>query len=301
MELVAYGGWRCARLTAGTLEALVTLDVGPRVIRFGEIGGPNEFYENPKHAGLTGGDVYRGYGGHRLWVAPECSSITYEPDNQPVSHERRDGWHWFTTPLGPTGLERCIGIRPEPDYPRFRLRHIVTNRRDEPIEIAAWALSVMRAGGTCVFPQQEFREHSEALLPARSMAVWHYTNMADERWTWGEQVVRLRQIESAETPQKVGAMVHQGCAAYSNEENIFFKRFAADPDARYPDLGCNFETFTRHDMLEVETLGPLVTLQPGESTIHDETWFLELGVILPDDDQECAEWLSRMASSHPLH
>ena len=33
-----------------------------------------------------------------------------------------------------------------------------------------------------------------------------------------------------------------------------------DAAATYPDLGCNFETFTNEEILEIESLGPLVTL-----------------------------------------
>ncbi len=60
MELVAYGGWnRCARIVAGNTEAIVTLEVGPRIIRYGLIGGPNELVEYSKDMGKTGGDEYR--------------------------------------------------------------------------------------------------------------------------------------------------------------------------------------------------------------------------------------------------
>ena len=44
--------------------------------------------------------------------------------------------------------------------------------------------------------------------------------------------------------------------------------------AHYPDGGCNFETFTNQDMLEMESLGPIVTLEPGKSVEHTEVWDL---------------------------
>ncbi len=40
----------------------------------------------------------------------------------------------------------------------------------------------------------------------------------------------------------------------------------------YPDRGCNFELYTDPNILEVETLGPLTMLSPGEKTEHVETW-----------------------------
>jgi hypothetical protein len=44
--------------------------------------------------------------------------------------------------------------------------------------------------------------------------------------------------------------------------------------AKYPDSGCNFEVFTDEDSLELETLGPLRNLEPGETAEHIERWWL---------------------------
>ena len=46
MEMVSYGGWKNnVRLANKKIEMIVTLDVGPRVIRFGRPGGKNLFKE----------------------------------------------------------------------------------------------------------------------------------------------------------------------------------------------------------------------------------------------------------------
>jgi hypothetical protein len=300
MDVVPYGGWsRCARLIAGDLEAIVTLEVGPRVIRFGRIGGPNEFVEYARHAGHTGGESYKSYGGHRLWTAPEAAERTYEPDNDPVDVLELEGGYEFATPLGPTGLRRTIRIFPEAAFPRFRVEHEVRNDGSASVTIAPWALSVMAPGGECLFPQAPYVEHAEALLPARPMVMWHYTEMQDPRWTWGNRVVRLRQ-DPERGSMKVGALIQQGYAAYANHGNVFFKRFPFEAGAEYPDFGCNFETFTRADMLEVESLGPLKTLAPGQSVLHSEAWYLLVGVTPPADDLACGEWLNEISSSRPL-
>ena len=55
----------------------------------------------------------------------------------------------------------------------------------------------------------------------------------------------------------------------------------------YPDLGCSFETFTNADFLELETLGPLATLEPGASLTHTERWAAHRGVQIGQwDDRE---------------
>ena len=87
MEIIAYGGWeKCIRLSNGKIELIITLEVGPRIIRFGFVDGENIFYEDSNQMGKTLGDVFRLYGGHRLWVSPEIPGFTDYPDNFPVEY-----------------------------------------------------------------------------------------------------------------------------------------------------------------------------------------------------------------------
>jgi hypothetical protein len=58
VEKVPYGGWQnCYKVNNGVVELVATADVGPRFIRFGFVGGENEFAEIPEQLGLTGSDV----------------------------------------------------------------------------------------------------------------------------------------------------------------------------------------------------------------------------------------------------
>jgi len=60
MESISYGGWaHCARIVSGNVEAIVTLDVGPRIIRLGVINGRNELHEDTAEMGKTGSKEYR--------------------------------------------------------------------------------------------------------------------------------------------------------------------------------------------------------------------------------------------------
>jgi hypothetical protein len=52
------------------------------------------------------------------------------------------------------------------------------------------------------------------------------------------------------------------------------KRFEFDPNACYPDYGCNNEVYVNRNLLEIETLGPFSKLPDGGSAEHTEHWFL---------------------------
>lgn len=276
-EEVPFGGWaRAARLTNGVVDLVATLDVGPRIVHFAFVGETSPLGILERQAGLTGGDQWRMYGGHRLWHAPEVAPRTYVPDNSRVRH----AWDGSTLQLEPafettTGIAKRTEVTLDPDRAVARVRHRLTNDGAWPIELAPWALTAMRQGGRAIFPRDPHRPHdASTLLPVSTMAMWAYSNMADPRWTWGEKFVQLRQDPRATGPTKFGYANRQGWAAYAVNGVVFVHRFAHVDGARYPDLGCNCESFTNGETLELESLGPLTTLRPGQYAEHEEEWLL---------------------------
>lgn len=286
---VSYGGWEnCIRLSDGKTEIVATTDVGPRIIRYARVGGPNVFKEYAGQMGKTGGKDWRIYGGHRLWHAPEAKPRTYALDNSPVEAKWRDGVLKLVQPV-----EKTTGIQKEIEISfatggEIWLTHRLTNCNHWDVEFAPWCLTVMAPGGRAIFPNEKFIPHTEYLLPARPLVMWHYTNMADPRWIWGTKYFQLRQNPAMPAPQKVGFMNTKGWAAYALGEDLFIKRCGCDLNARYADLGCNVETFTNEDMLEVETLGPLTKLAPGDSVDHVEIWTLNK-VAVGESEAEIAK------------
>lgn len=279
-ERVNYGGWpNCIRLTNGRIELIVTTDVGPRVIRFGFVGGQNLLHEVPEDRGKTGGAEWRPFGGHRLWHAPEQMPRTYAPDNDPVQYAWDGRTLVLTQPTeGSTGIAKQIEITLSPDDNHVKLVHRLVNKNLWDIEAAPWCLTVMAPNGRAIIPQEPYRPHSEYLLPARPLVLWHYTDMRDPRWIWGSRYLQVRQDPAVPKDdrgkQKVGLLNKQGWMAYTLGGEVFLKRYRYEPNATYPDYGCNTEVFTNADMLEMETLGPLSKIAAGGSVEHVEHWFL---------------------------
>ncbi|HEY6057510.1 MAG TPA: hypothetical protein VIV06_05720 [Candidatus Limnocylindrales bacterium] len=299
IESVEFGGWpNCLRVANERIEIVATTDVGPRIIRCGFVGGQNLFKVFEAEAGLTGGDAWRSYGGHRFWHAPEVFPRTYAPDNVPIGHT----WHGHALTLTAAepanGLEKQVRVSLHAVDPCIRIEHRLTNRGRWTVELAPWALSVMAAGGRAVYPQEDYLPHPEVLVPARPLVLWHFADMSDPRWTWGRRYVQLRQDPSATTKQKIGLLNTKGWAAYLLNGDVFIKRYRFDPDATYPDFGCNTETYTDSEMLEVETLGPLTRLDPGASVDHVETWMLartDCGVDEDDIDAKLLPLVEQVA------
>ena len=124
------------------------------------------------------------------------------------------------------------------------------------------------------------------------MTLWPFTDMTDPRWSWGKRFIRLRQADAG--PTKIGLTHRERWIAYHRADSLFVKTIEFREGAVYPDFGCNFETFTNEQMLEVEALGPLIEVAPGQSTEHVEQWHLFNGVAAPaaDNEDAIADWIS---------
>lgn len=291
IEKIAYGGWEnCYRISNGRIELVATSDVGPRIIRLGFVGGENEFSESKSDLGKVGGNQWRGYGGHRLWAAPEATPRTYYPDN--VRLEAKVDGNTLTLTAPPeldssfkvnTGVQKEMQIAMHPDG-RVTVVHRITNTNLWPVELAAWAISVMSRGGRAIIPAPDPTPHPQALLPVRPMAVWSYTNLADSRLLWGKRYIVVKQDPSRGEPLKLGVGNEKGWVAYARSGHLFVKVYNYAEGARYPDFGSNTEVWTNSQILEVETLGPLTTLAPKKTVEHVENWFLFDGVAVTDEE-----------------
>lgn len=276
----------CLRLSNGTVEVVLPTSVGPRVLRYGFVGGDNLLGEVPDQSAETDLGTWKPYGGHRLWTAPEHMPRSYSPDNDPVEVAVKGATVVLTQPIEPrTGIQKMVTVTLAPTGTQLTVGHRLVNRGLWPIEVAPWALTIMNTGGTVIVPQEPFARHADALLPVRAVALWAYTDLSDPRWRLGPRFVRLRTDAARETPQKIGIANRQGWAAYHRNDLLFVKRYDWDDTARYADFGVNTEAFTAGAFIELETLGALVTIEPGASASHEERWFLFRDVGQPVDDE----------------
>jgi hypothetical protein len=293
-----YSGWpNCLRLYNSEIELVIATEIGLRILHFGFIGGRNLFYLSPEELGKTGGDDWRNYGGHRLTHAPESLPGTYCPDNEPVIFYFDTQTLKITQALeGFTGLVKEMEIDLSADQNQVRVLHRIINKNLKPVLISAWAISCLEAEGRAIIPQEPYGAGNDFLLPARSMALWSYTDMKDPGWIWGRKYIQADPGKSAGAGQKIGVLNKQGWSAYTLEENMFIKIFPFDPTVTYPDYGCNNEIYFNDRFLEMETLGPLVKIAPEGKTEHIEYWLLHKGNIDHTDESIDQELLQKVST-----
>lgn len=268
-----YAGWnRCLFMENDTVQLVITLEVGPRILRYALKGGDNMFCELPDHIGRTGDPAWVSYGGHRLWTAPERLPRSYPADNHPVAYTV-DGNTVTVTPPAEVenGVQKQMSITLGESGSDVTVTHRVTNLGRWPIELAAWGITVTDKGGLEVIPEPS---DPNALLPNRKLALWPYSKMNDPRVYFGERYITVRQDPTIAPPFKLGVDARDGYAAIFNHGCVFIKRFESRAGADYPDFGVVFESYVCGDMLECETLSPLTVLDEGETVTHTETWAL---------------------------
>jgi hypothetical protein len=279
VDKIPYGGWKNnVRVSNGELELVLTGEVGPRVIRLGFAGQRNLFAEMKGQMGGTNEKEWMIRGGHRLWIAPEAKPLTYELDNAPVQIRAIRNGVKTVQATGPlSGVQKTMEFTMAPRRNEVKVVHTLTNRSRKPVTLSPWALTVMAPHGMAIIPLPEKIPHTKRLTHNQEWSLWGYTDFTDGRWTIGSRYLFFRQ-DPKKGPNKLGVAHREGWVAYQLDQFLFVKCFAYLDGAKYPDGGVNFETFSNEEMLEVETLGPLVTLQPGRSVRHEELWSLYKGL-----------------------
>lgn len=276
-KIAPHAGWdRNLHFANEHLELVATLDVGPRILHLSTPGGQNVFKTYTHELGGRGETEWMIRGGHRFWIAPEDLERTYHRDNHPVEHTQNLATGEVvieSTQEAGGRIQKTLGITVAPDAPRVTVRHTARNIDSVPLEFSVWALSVMAPGGIEIIPQPPLGEHPRDLLPNRSMILWPYTDLSDPRWRIGRDFFTLSQRPGL-PPAKIGLAHRMRWVAYALGHSLFVKTFEYLEGEIYPDGGCNFETFTNSDMLEIESLAPLKTLAPGEEFTHIEHWSL---------------------------
>ena len=283
IEKIQYRGWpNCYRISNGEADLIITTDVGPRIVRYGLVGGQNLFKEFDEQLGHSGESTWQARGGHRLWMAPEDPVLTYALDNVPIKFEQKGETVVLTGNIEKeTGLQKQIVVKLEPTGTSVEILHRITNRGKQAREFAPWSLTMMAPGGTGVVAFPPRGKHPDILLPTNPLVMWAFTDFSDPRWKFTKKYLILRQDPKIAAPQKTGLFNRNTVAAYLLGSDLFIKRSVATDARKQPDFGCSYETFTNNEFLEMETLGVLGRVAPGQSVEHVEHWSLHKGIKIP--------------------
>lgn len=272
-----FAGHEAIQVEAGRIRLVATTSVGPRVLGLLTEDGHNHFAELPDMTlDCPGSGVIHLRGGSRLWAAPEDPRFTYRPDDDPVGVEEiGDGVRLVTRPDPVSETSREVDIRvtgPE----RFAFDYRVFNRGQHPQRLAAWAITMMKPLGRAFLPLLT-REFDEGGFQAqRNIVLWAYSRNDDARYVLHDGALEVRSAVMADgpldVPFKVGTTLRRGWVAHYRDGMLLVKHAGHDEAREYADMGASGQLYSHGDFTELETLGPLTDLEPGDAAEHHEDW-----------------------------
>jgi len=295
IEKISYSNYgNCVRLSNGIIEAVITLDCGPRIIRFSFIGKDNFMFEDINRDVSVNGEVVEAvfgkgsewfiYGGHRMWLSPEDMPLSYYPDNeQVICNEIKNGVDLIAPVQRVNEVQFRFEITMKTEKTNLEIKHYVTNTGNNTRNNAIWGLTVLGKGGLEVIPQPLY---DTGLLANRVISLWPYSDMSDERVYFGKKYITLKQDKNISSAFKFGINNIRNWAAYFNHDSMFIKKYHCNPEGKYPDYGTSFETYTNKHFLEMESLGELTDITPGSTLFHSEEWELVDNIKRPNEKDE---------------
>ncbi|MCX6361989.1 MAG: DUF4380 domain-containing protein [Armatimonadetes bacterium] len=272
----------CFRISNGEVSLVVAPSIG-RIVFYGPAAGPNLLWEQASLRGKTvtlaqGRKEWTNFGGDKLWPAPQ-SKWNWPPDPSldGIGHTAtalKGGSVRLTSAASPVSgirFERVITMNAADGS--VAIRNTMLNTSDQDVEWSVWEVAQVAEPRWCEMPVVV-----SAGLPKGWTAIGPNVpqpGYLDVR----SGTVRLRRNPAKAA--KIGGWSPSGLVRARIGAWDLTLRAKIEADGGYPDGGCPQEVFSSPDPLkymELELLGPVRLLQPGDSQTLTTTWSLRRAV-----------------------
>lgn len=266
-------------LELGPYRLSVATGFGPRVLGVRLGAGPEMFANlSPEVViDLPDSGIYTFRGGHRLWASPEVPGVTYAPDDEPCRVVSEEDRVEISGPIDRAGLTKSIAVHLAGD--RLVVDHTLGNAGSARREVAPWAITQLRLGGLALVPTGS--PVPDGPQASHSLVLWPYTDLSDPRLSWRQEALL---VEAKAGPAlKVGVGPAPSRLGYLIDGHVFIKELPPAGPGVYPDRGAAAQIYLNEAFCELESVGPISTLEPGSSISHREVW-----VVKTCDDVDAA-------------
>lgn len=250
----------------GAYQLEFATEFGPRITSFRLAAGREQFARLGPESGIEhDGGRYEFRGGHRLWAAPEVPSITYAADDHRCEISDERGALSVVAPPDSAGLTK--ELRVSEDGNGIVVEHRMTKTDGSAIDVAAWAITQFRLGGTAILP---FEARDTGALANRNLVLWPYTSIEDRRLTLSDEAIEIEAI--GERPLKVGMGPAPRKLGYYQDGTVFIKEIESAEERNVPDFGAAGQVYVGQGFCELESVGELSDLSDGGEALIRERW-----------------------------
>lgn len=297
-----YRGWAGAyRLSNGTVDAVVVPQIG-RVMAFHFTGRPetSPFFNNKLWLGKAAPPTpdprnpktfpteWHNYGGDKLWPSPQSDWPKRQPvgwppdptiDTGPYTVKRLRNGLRLVGPVSPFfGVRVIRDITLRPGAARVFLQDTFTRPRRATgkltgFPIGIWSITQVRGDATVYLPLN-LKGH----FPGVGLVSLTDKPGVPPNAKTHDDLLAVTRPSNVST--KIGVDNSAGWMACAfGGDLLFSEHFTRLPRATYPDKNTNAQVYTNGDdtqaYIEMEVLGPLVSLNPGWQITRAMSWQLQ--------------------------
>lgn len=271
---ISYAGWKnCIQISNTVFEAILTTDVGPRIVRYAETGGPNMLWLNEYTAGQTEETkTWRSYGGHSFDLLIDGQPFL-PPENSPVTYDlTQDSIIFHTIQYGIVSKDISVRMCRRGG---LEIIHKITNTSDKVLNISINGNTLLRNGGTAALPiSSDITELSGECCPCL---------------TRGNQTSLFYNDMTTQNEYEIGIPSAAVWTGYFSQGNLFVMTSPAHEDcSRYNSI----QFYSDSVKSRLSTFSKETSLDPGNSIELTEVWNIFSGVPKPNDEETAEKSLS---------
>lgn len=285
---------KCLQISNGLIDAVITIDFGPRIVRLGPCGGENLLFTDTERRYVIRGkdeeslkksNAFYYYGGHRSALMPYKPDQTFYPDNYPVVYSILSDGVLFTSQKQKTSdMKLEFEVVMGKDATDIMVVHTAENCSKKVQTHGIAAATMISGDGTVVIPQSA-ESHNKS-IPDRMVATWPGTILSDRHIFLNDKYIFLSSEPKNSTPLKIGVNDTSGWGAFIGKKYTIVKRYVHTPQAAYPNFGSSFEAELSSDYAELISLSPIYRIEPGEIIKHVENISIfETGNVFDTSDK----------------
>lgn len=274
VRVIPYAGWKnCIHITNTVFEAVITADVGPRIVRFSRVGGPNMLWLDEFTAGQTEETkTWRAYGGHSFDAIVD-GDLYLPPENEPLEYElTADGVKFHD--VQKNGVTKTIAIR-MCRRGGLEIKETLTNTGSESHTVVVNGNTLLHGGGVAAMP---LKKEDEVCCGSVCPKVQR-----------GENLSLIAHDESEANGYKLLFGLEELWCGYFSKGNLFIMT-SPKMEEPYAD-GVNLALEASPRRFRMSSYSPEKVLQPGESVLHTEVWNIFTGMPSPDSEEKAAAML----------
>lgn len=284
--ITQYGYNNCIELKNNDVRVVLEPNMGGRIIVY-ELDGKNVLYHDPSQDGV----VYNSEGKN---VNPSGGRFDIGPEKITPRRPTLFLGKWEGKIIGnreaqlisqsdtSTGVQLIRNFKLDNQSSKLTYTQVIKNVSNETKYYCAWSRTFAKGGGISLTPLNKRSRFPKGFI------VYGPGNVMDFMPA-PEPNVRVRNgiLEIFGPPERPKFVmdVSDGWLGYiTKDDQLFIKKFTIYPDRVYGEMtGANVSIWYYKDvMCEIEPIGPMETIKPGQEVSFTEVWYL-LDYKYPED------------------